>query len=78
MNMAKQYEMLNCPFCNENTISCIYFPPVTQIKTSSTATFGKTKQRTRSSETWIIQSGCSKCSKTQEDVEKKLRDDDII
>lgn len=74
----KQYEILSCPFCDENTISCIYFPSVTQIKTSSTATFGKSKQKVKSSETWIIQSGCEKCDKSQEDVEKKLRDDERI
>jgi hypothetical protein len=76
--MLKQYEILHCPFCIERTINCTYFPSATKIKISSTSTFGKAQQKRKSSETWIVQSGCNKCGKSMEEVEKKLRDDGII
>lgn len=74
----KQYEILNCPFCNENTISCIFFPSATKIRIKSSATFGKSKEKTKSSEEWVIQSGCSKCRKSQEEVEKELKNKGVI
>ena len=76
--MLKQYEVLSCPFCQKNTISCLYFPSAIKVKIRSTATFGKTTKRTKSAEIWVIQSGCSNCNKSLEEIEKKLKEDKII
>lgn len=76
--MAAQYEIIVCPFCHSESISCRYFPSATKIKIRSTATFGRNTRRVKSAEVWIVQSGCDKCGKSLEDVEKKLKDDGII
>ena len=76
--MGMQYEVLSCPFCHENTISCYYFPSATKLKIRSTATFGRSVKRIKSAETWVIRAGCSNCNKSLEEVEKKLRDDGTI
>jgi len=56
----------------------LYFPSQFSVKRSGARSLpGKTSIH-KSSEEWIIQSGCSNCGKSQEEVEKKLREDGII
>lgn len=75
--MAGQYEQLGCPFCDKGRISCLYFPSAWTEKRSYAA--GKSKKTGHlSAETWLIQSGCSNCGKTAEDVEKELKRKNII
>ena len=76
--MPGQYEELSCPFCDKGRISCLHFPGVTGQRTRSTSTFGRIKERTKSSDIWLVRSGCSNCGKSQEEVEKKLKRKDII
>lgn len=76
--MPGQYEQLSCPFCDKGRITCLYFPSVTSQRTKSTSTFGRTKEKRKSSETWLIQSGCSNCFKTQEEVEKELKKKNVV
>lgn len=76
--MAVQYEILPCPFCNKGEISCLYFPSVWSQKRTVTGSLPGKKSVSRSKENWIIKSGCSNCGKTQEEVEEKLKDEDII
>ena len=76
--MAGQYEQLNCPFCDKGRITCLHFPSTKNIKMRSTATFGRTKAYSKSSEEWLIQTGCSACGKTADEVEKELKKKDII
>lgn len=76
--MPGQYEVLLCPFCEKGEIQCLYFPSVIQEKRRVSATFGAKSERKRSSETWIIQSGCSLCGKSAEEVEKELKKRGII
>ena len=76
--MAKQYEILPCPFCDKGQIQCLYFPSATKIRQKTSSTFGSTKERVKSSEVWIIQSGCSKCGKSEEEVEKELKNKGVI
>ena len=76
--MAGQYEELSCPFCDKGRIPCLYFPSVVSIRSKSTATFGKVKQKSKSTDMWLIKSGCNICNKTSEEVEKELKRKDII
>lgn len=69
---------LACPFCDKGLIKCWYIPSSKSQKTGSTSTFGKVKHFVKSSDTWLIQSGCSVCGKSQEEVEKELKKKDII
>jgi len=71
--MRGQYEELACPFCSEGIIKCWFIPGVMQEKRHVTATFGARKERKRSSDIWLIQSGCDKCGKSSEEVEKELK-----
>lgn len=76
--MPGQYEILSCPFCGKGEIQCLYFPSVTTEKRRVSATFGAKKERSKSSESWIIQSGCKSCGKTEEEVEKEFKKRNII
>lgn len=76
--MPGQYEVLPCPFCEKGQIQCLYFPGATKVRSRSSATFGKIKERVKSSDAWIIQSGCNVCGKNQEEVEKELRRKEVI
>jgi len=76
--MPGQYEELACPFCDKGKISCLYFPSVKSQKTRSTSALGKVTHFTKSQDIWLIQSGCSVCGKSKEEVEKKLRKNNII
>lgn len=76
--MAGQYEELSCPFCDKGRIACLYFPGAINVKRSGARSLpGKASIR-KSSDEWVIQSGCNICGKNQEEVEKKLREDGII
>jgi transcription elongation factor Elf1 len=76
--IGPQYEELVCPFCGKGKISCLYFPSVWSEKRSLTATFGSRRKLKKSKESWIIQSGCNVCGKSKEEVEKKLKEENII
>lgn len=76
--MPGQYEVLPCPFCGKGEIKCLYFPGAVQERRHSTATFGHETRRSKSSDAWVIQSGCSVCGKSEEEVEKELKRKDII
>jgi len=75
--MAGQYEVLPCPFCEKGQITCLYFPSVISVKRT---TVGSNRSNTprKSSEAWIIQSGCSVCGKSADEVEKELKRKEII
>lgn len=73
--MAGQYEALICPFCDKGRISCLYFPSA--IRETKTGGRG-IKSIRKSSDNWIIQSGCNICGKNQDEVEKELRRKNFI
>lgn len=75
--MAGQHEILSCPFCDKGQIPCLYFPSATKVRRLS-GSFGKGNAFSKSADTWVVQSGCSNCSKSQEEVEKELRRKGII
>jgi formate dehydrogenase assembly factor FdhD len=76
--MRGEYEELLCPFCEKGKIIALHFPSVWTEKRSLTATFGSRKNKRKTRETWVTQSGCSVCGKTKEEVEKELRRKMII
>ena len=69
---------LACPFCDKGKIQCWYIPGAVQEKHSGRSSLGSGKSIKKSSDVWLIQSGCSVCGKSREEVEKKLRLDGII
>jgi len=76
--MRGQPEELSCPFCNKGKIACIYFPGAWSVKRSVTATFGGKNRKIKSSDIWLIKSGCNSCGKSQEEVEKELKAKNLI
>lgn len=71
--MRGEYEELVCPFCNKGKISCLYFPSVWSFKRKSTKTLPGKGTFRKSPEIWVIQSGCTVCGKSQEEVKKELK-----
>ena len=72
-----QHEQLSCPFCDKCTITCLHIPSSFSSKTIHVGSNKKTVPK-KSSEIWLIQSGCSICGKSNEEVEKELRKKGII
>lgn len=69
---------LACPFCDKGKIQCWFIPGAWSVKRKSTKTLPGRGTITRSSDVWLIQSGCSVCGKSEEEVEKELRKKGII
>ncbi|MEM5853544.1 MAG: hypothetical protein QW228_04205 [Candidatus Aenigmatarchaeota archaeon] len=76
--MRGEYVELSCPFCDKGKIQAWYIPGVTRVIKRPTATFGKAKKRVKDQDIWIIKSGCNVCGKSQEEVEKELKKQNII
>jgi hypothetical protein len=64
---------LKCPFCEKETITAIYIPPILQSHTAHAAGKSKTVYY-QTKEKYEIQSGCSNCGKSQKEVEKALKE----
>lgn len=75
--MVGQYEELSCPFCDKGRIPCLYIGGSYSYKKTMAAHTSKSVP-VKSSDVWIIKSGCSVCGKSVEEVEKELRRKDII
>lgn len=76
--MRGEHTELSCPFCDKGIIQCLYIPGAVSVKRSGTRSLpGKTSKH-KSSEIWMINSGCSVCGKSKEEVEKKLKESNII
>lgn len=75
--MSGQYEELSCPFCDKGRISCLHFPSQFSVKRVMVGSNRKNVPN-KSSDIWLIQSGCNICDKSQEDVEKELKKKGII
>jgi hypothetical protein len=69
---------LSCPFCDKGKIQCWFIPGVKSQKRRVTATFGSKKEYSKSSDIWLIKSGCNVCDKSQEEVEKELKRQNVI
>ena len=73
-----QYEMIACPFCESGQISCKYFPSSVSVRSNKTASLPGKGAISKSKEVWIVLSGCSKCGKSQEEVEAELKKRGLI
>lgn len=76
--VMKEYEVWDCPFCKENTISIIHYPPSYSVKRAKTASLPGSKGFHRNPDQYVIKSGCAKCGKTVEEVEKGLKDQGFL
>lgn len=64
---------INCPFCNQQVVDTIYYPPVTQISVSRAA--GRTAKRFYTTqEKYEIISDCSNCGKTKSEIKRALKE----
>lgn len=75
--MRGQYEELNCPFCDKGRIQCWFIPSSFSMKKIHVGSNTSLSPR-KSSEIWLIKTGCSVCGKSQEEVEKELKKRNII
>jgi hypothetical protein len=76
--MRGQYEELSCPFCDKGRIKAWYIPGVWKERRTGKSSLGKGKAVTKSSDVWLIKSGCNACGKTREEVERELKTKGII
>ena len=76
--LGRQYEVWDCPFCGQNTISIIHFPKSVNVKRSKTASLPGSKGFHVSPDVYVISGGCPKCGKAAEEVEKKFKSDGIL
>lgn len=75
--MRGQYEELSCPFCDKGKIQCWYIPESYKVRHVRSGK-GKSNIPQKSSEVWLIQSGCNICGKSSEEVKKELRKKEMI
>jgi hypothetical protein len=76
--MGGQIEVLSCPFCDKGVIKCLYFPGALRVKRSGARSLPGKTAVSKTSDDWIIQSSCPVCGKSEEDVERKLKELNII
>jgi len=57
---------------------CLYFPNAVSFKRNVATSLSGLGSLQKSKEVWIIQSGCAKCGKSKEKVEKELRNNGVI
>lgn len=76
--LGRQYEVWPCPFCKQDTISIVHFPKSVSVKQSRTASLQGSKGFYVNKDVYLVSSACSKCGKTAEEVEKKLKGDRIL
>lgn len=76
--MRGQYEELSCPFCDKGKIQAWYIPGAWSVKSTGRTSLPGTRTKHKSSEIWLIKSSCNICGKSQKEVEKKLKELNII
>lgn len=65
---------LECPFCKKEAVKAIYYPPVLQAATSSSAAAGRKTKFYRTKEKYEIISDCKNCEKSKKEIEKALKE----
>ena len=68
---------LSCPFCDKGKIQCWFIPGAISVRQKRSRVM-RGNEKSKSSDVWLIQSSCSICGKSQEEVEEKLREKGII
>ncbi len=75
--MGFEYSELICPFCDKGKITCMYVPSSFSVKQNKSRVMGSSK-KIRNPDIWVIKSGCYICGRTREEVEKELKNRNII
>ncbi|TMI54346.1 hypothetical protein E6H18_11025 [Candidatus Bathyarchaeota archaeon] len=78
MEFGRQYEVWPCPFCTQDMISVIHFPKSVSVKTSRTASLPGGKGFHANPDVYLISSDCAKRGKTQQELEKRLKEEGMI
>lgn len=73
-----QYEELSCPFCDKGKIQAGHIHGAWTERRTGRSSLGKGKAVEKSSDVWLIRSGCNICNKSSEEVEKELKKRGII
>jgi len=76
--MVGQYEELSCPFCDKGIIGALLIAGTKSFHKDKSSTFGSKTRVTKTSDYWLIKSGCSPCGKSSDEVEKELRRQHLI
>jgi hypothetical protein len=76
--MRGEYTELAYPFCDKRKIETWRIPSVWIEKRTGKSSLGKGKSVKKTSEIWIIKSGCNICGKSAEEVKKELKRKQII
>lgn len=71
MRGLKEVQIWDCPFCGKNTIQVLYFPSTARPEKTSWG--GSRPWMNITKEKIIVQSGCSACGKTREEIEKEFK-----
>jgi hypothetical protein len=59
-------------------IQCWFIPGAISVRRSGARSLPGKTSKNKSSDVWVIQSGCSICGKSSDEVEKKLREEGIV
>jgi len=69
-----EQEEIPCPFCGIGKIPCDHVPSMVNVKVNLSATVGKIKKKSKSSDIWNIKSSCSNCGKTADEIKKAMKE----
>ena len=76
--VMRNYDIWDCPFCGNNTISVIHFPKSVSVKKAKTASLPGSKGFHQNPDIYVIESGCSSCGKESFEVERKLKKEGLL
>jgi len=77
--MALERDYWPCPFCDKGVIEILMRPTSYRFKKSTGGKGGRaTVKRKVNQEIIIVSQSCPVCNKTNEEIEKKLREDGMI
>jgi hypothetical protein len=76
--MVGQYEELSCPFCKKGRISRLHIPSTKSFMNERSATFGSKTKVSKTTDIWLIKTGCNLCGKSSDEVEKELKRQNLI
>jgi len=68
-----EYEVITCPFCEKQDISCFYMPSVWTQKSSGRNSLGRGVSVHKSKSELIVREGCKNCGKTKEEIQEWMK-----
>jgi len=78
MESGRQYEVWPCPFCKQETTSVIRLPKSVNVKRNRVVSLPGGRGLHMNPDIYVISTGCAKCEKTQEEAEKRLKEEGIL